>query len=132
MKNILDYRLLILDKNANIIGYPKNLLMMHQDCLDDFAEKLGYVNSNRDYLVNDGNCLFYNADNGIVIAFLPSMLNSDQLYKLDYIENYLNDIEYMEVSKGIGNDRLEYSFDIAIRENFSNQIIQSYYNIKKK
>ena len=134
MKSLLDYRMLILDKNAKIVKYPKNMLMMHQDCLDNFAKNNGYNSSNRDYLVDEGNCLFYNADNGIYVSFLPEKLTNEQLYMLDYIENFFDNVEYLEVSKGVGKNKLEYSFDDRVRENFSNIVIQSYYkdNVKKR
>lgn len=39
MKDILDYRLVILDKDANIVTYPFQF-GMHQTCLDDFAKRM--------------------------------------------------------------------------------------------
>ena len=45
--------------------------------------------------------MFYNVGNKMVVCYLPIDLTRDQLYKLDYIENWLDGVEYMEVKKGI-------------------------------
>ena len=64
----------------------------------------------------------------MLVVRLPKNLNESQLYAIDYIENFLDNVTYMEVSKGLGKEQKEYIFDRNIRENFSMEIIQSFYN----
>ena len=58
MKDILKYRMIILDRDANIHEYFLHNSGMHQDCLDDFAKNCGYEYSNSVYLVQEGNGCF--------------------------------------------------------------------------
>ena len=92
MKKLLDYRVVIIDSDANIKEYPLFGFGMHQDCFDDFANIKGYDYSNRDNLVKNGNALFCNAGNNMLIVFLPDKLTDEQLYVFDYIENFLDDV----------------------------------------
>lgn len=130
---ILDYRLVIIDNEGELIKYSFSF-GMYQDCLDDFAFKYGYENSNLDYLVKNGICVFYNCGNDIVGAKLPGSLNSEQLYTLDYLENCLDDVFLLQINKGFGKDVVHFSYDNDIKKNFSHNVVQSYYgvNVKKK
>ena len=129
---ILDYRMVILDKDSNIEKYPLFSSGMHQECLDSFAKKMGYEYSNISYLVQEGNVLFYNVGNKMALCYLPMILTDEQLYMLDYIENWLCGVEYMEVRKCSSNEKEEYIFEENIRSNFSDIVIQSYYKNRKR
>ena len=128
MKDILKYRLVIIDNDGEIIKYPWKIGLGHQDCLDEFSRVKGYDYSSYDFLIQEGNCLFYNCGLNMLVVRLPKDLNESQLYAIDYIENFLDNVTYMEVSKGLGKEQKEYIFDRNIRENFSMEIIQSFYN----
>lgn len=130
---VLDYRLIIIDNEGDLKKYPFSF-GMHQGCLDDFAIKNGYEYSNLDYLVDKGNCIFYNCGNDIVVAKFPGSLNSEQLYTLDYLENCLDDVFLLQINKGFGKDVVHFSYDNDIKKNFSHNVVQSYYgvNVKKK
>ena len=128
---VLDYRLVIIDNEGELNKYSFNF-GMHQDCLDDFASKNGYQYSNLDHLVINGNCIFYNCGNVIVVAKIPSILNSKQLYTLDYLENCLDDVFLLQVTKGIGNDEVYFSYDSDIKRNYAHNIVQSYYEVSGK
>jgi len=132
LKKLLDYRVVVIDRDGNVEKYPLFGFGMHQDCFDNFSKKKGYDYSNRDDLVRNGNALFCNAGNNMLIVFLPSVLTDEQLYAIDYIENFLDDVFYMEVSKGSGEDKTIYIFGDNIRKNFSENVIQSYYVMNKK
>lgn len=147
MKKLIDSRLVIIDSDANVIEYPK-FGMMHQDCLDDFVEEKNksrnanndnndkLKSSDRDYLVSKGNIIFYHSIEGMFGIFLPEKLTAEQLYQLDYIENWLDGVIYLHAIKGLGEKREEFLFDIDngdnIKERFSNEVIQSYYQKSKK
>lgn len=135
MKKLVDSRLVIIDSDANVIEYPK-FGIMHQDCLVDFAKKNKYEYSTEDYLVSKGNIIFYHSIEGMFGIFLPEKLTTEQLYQLDYIENWLDGVIYLHAIKGLGEEREEFLFDIDngdnIKERFSNEVIQSYYQKSKK
>lgn len=131
MKNILDYRLVILDKKANIITYDKTF-GMHQDCLDDFSNKNNYEYSNEVYLVREGNVIFKNAGLNILVAYLPDSLSAEQLYQLDYIQNWFCDVTMFEAYKYFNNNKQWFQCMGNVADYFSTEIIQSYYSTKKK
>lgn len=129
---ILDYRLVIIDNEGEINKYPFSFGMQHKDCQDDYAEKKGYDYSGLDYLVGKGNCIFYNCGENIVVAKLPSILDEKQLYTLDYIENCLDDVSLLQITKGFGKDEVHFNYVSDIKEQFSREVVQSYYDIKNK
>lgn len=131
MKNILDYRLVILDKDANIVEYPIVGSGMHQDCLDDFARKNGYEYSNELYLVHNGNVIFKNAGNKIVTIDMPDDLSEEQLYQLDYLHNWFREVEWLEACKYTKSGKEFYQILTDVYERFSTEIIQSYYSAHK-
>jgi len=128
--NILDYRMIILGNEGSIEKYSFNF-GMHQDCLDDFSKNNFYEYSNSNYIVSKGNGLFYNCGNEMLVVMLPFELNDVQLYSLDYIETWLDNVSYMEVKIGEGKNKREYIFEDDIRNNFSKEVIQYYYNNTK-
>ena len=132
MHNILNYMVVIVDNEGKIFKYPFEFGKRHQDYLEEFSKIKGYEYSNLDYIYNLNNCIIYHLGNRKVIMKLPFELNINQLYSLDYIENWLNDVEYLEVDKGSGNEKIEYTFKENVREKFSNEVLQSYYDVKRK
>ena len=130
-KNILDYRLVILDNNAKIFTYSFSF-GMHQTCLDDFASKMGYEYSNAKDLVANGNVIFINAGNNILGIYLPDVLNNEQLYQMDYIHNWLDKVEMLDAIKFGVNGEVYYQCTDNIPKYFSEEIIQSYYSGKKR
>lgn len=130
--DILEYRMVILDNVGELIKYSFDF-GMHQSCLDDFANTKKYSYSSRDYIVGNGNGIFYNFGNQMVGVILPEKLNFEQLYSLDYIENWLYNVSYMEVVIFGKDKKEEFIFEEDIQNNFSKEVIQYYYNnIKKK
>lgn len=132
MKNILEYRLVVLDCNANMVEYPVMGSGMHKECLDDFARKMRYEYSGIDDLVSKNNAIFANAGNGYLIVHLPEKLTLDQLYQLDYIQNWLEEVKMLEACKYTSEKREYYQYFENVAENFSKEIIQSYYSRKSK
>ena len=128
MKNILDYRVVILDKDANIIEFPLVSSGMHQDCLDDFAKKNGYEYSSESYLAKNGNVIFKNAGNKIVTIDMPECLSEEQLYFMDYLQNWLQEVEWLEACKYTQKGKEFYSILDHVYDRFSTEIIQSYYS----
>jgi len=131
MKDILDYRLVVIDKDGSITKFSWEIGKGHQACLDDFAKENGYDYSSYDFLLAQGVCLFYNCGLNMVIVRLPFELNDHQLYSLDYIENFLDNVTYMEVAKGLGKEQQEFVFFENIKERFSGDVIQSFYDKSK-
>lgn len=132
MHSILEDMVVIVDDKGEIFKYPFEMGKRHQDYLDDFSKIKGYEYSNLDYIYNLNNCIIYHLGNGVVVMYLQFNLNQKQLYALDYIENWLDDVKYLEVEKVNGGKKQEYLFKENVRENFSNIVLQSYYDIKKR
>lgn len=130
MKNILDYRLVVLNENGQVLEYPFSF-GMHQTCLDDFAKKKGYEYSNEGYLVGNGNVIFKNAGSNILLVYLPENLSEEQLYQMDYIHNWLSQVEMLEACKYTKNGNEWYQCEKEVSDYFSEVIIQSYYSVKK-
>lgn len=141
MKNIFDYRMVILDDEAQIIFYTTDL-GMHQDCLNDFAKRKNYQFSNIEDIVRKGNVIFYNAGSNMLVIYLPNKLTENQLYQLDYLENYIEGAIYIDAEKIDENGKVVQQFHFnnikkdnilgTPRERFSNELIQSYYKKEKR
>ena len=130
MKNILDYRVVILDISGNIEFYFPQF-GMHQDCLNDFAGKHGCEYSGAVYLTLQGNVILENAGSNILAGYLPSNLSDEQLYQLDYIQNWLGQVQMLEAYKFLdnsGKEKIWYQCIENVSDYFSNEIIQSYYS----
>lgn len=132
MHSILEDMVVIVDNEGEIFKFPFEFEKRHQDYLDEFSKIKGYEYSNLNYIYNLNNIVIYHLGNGVVVMYLHYNLNQDQLYALDYIENWLDGVKYLEVEKSIGGRSKEYLFKENIRENFSNVVLQSYYDVKKK
>lgn len=132
MHSILEDMIVIVDDKGEIFKYPFEIGKRHQDYLNDFSKIKGYEHSNLNYIYNLNNVVIYHLGNGVVVMYLHSNLNKEQLYALDYIENWLDGVKYLEVEKSNGGRSKEYLFEENIRDNFSNVVLQSYYEIKKK
>ena len=128
---MVNTRMVILDRDANIITYP-SYGGMHHECLEDFANRHGYEYSEPSYLASQGNVIFYNVGNGMLGAYFPKKLTDEQLYQLDYLENWLDDSSYFNAVKGNGEETEEFLFEDNVKERFSNELIQSYYKKRKK
>ena len=147
LKNIFDYRLVIIDDEGELVKYEKEFGVEHQDCIIDFAKKKEYTFANKglfvrpEDIVRNGNVLFYNTGNNMLLIYLPTKLTESQLYQLDYIENWMNKATYINAAKfdKEGQVTEEYTFDNlndeslgTPTERFSKEIIQSYYTPKKR
>ena len=134
MRNLMDYRMFILTKDNHIKFYDVEIGKGHDECLNDFANKCGYSSHRTDYLVSKGNSIFYNVGNNMSVVYLPNELDEDRLYTFNYVSNWLYDVKYMEVSKQ-GNDtqkEQEFILNGDVCTKFSNEVIQSYYEVKSK
>jgi len=130
VKNLSDYRLVILDEIGEINTYNRTF-GMHQDCLNDFSKKNNYEYCMVDYITKKGNVIFINAEHGNLGVYLPGILNNKQLYMMEYLSNFLGNLKNLEFCKYVG-DKVEFS---QYSENFSehfSDMIQSYYTVKKK
>ena len=83
-------------------------------------------------MVKNGVCVFYNCGNEIVVAKLPSNLDSKQLYTLDYLENCLDDVYLLQINKGQGEETVHFSYDNDIKNNYAHNVVQSYYEVSNK
>lgn len=133
MERISDNRIIILNREGEFINYPKKTGQMHQDCLDLFSKKQGYSYSTIDEIVNNGNAVFYNVENGYACAYLPKKLEDEQLYKLDLMTLFMDDIDYMEVKKVYTDE--DFILNNNVGDKFSTEVIQSYFtkrNVRQK
>ena len=161
MENIFDYRMVIItddnpknillksnekdslivegeyyqDDNVKILKYTSN--KMHHDCLEDYAQKKEYDFPNMEYITAKNNIIIYVLTNATLAISLPAELTPNQLYKLEYVENWCKDSEKIVVRKYDTNGLLteEYEFESEEKtpqESFSHEVIQSYYNKKRK
>lgn len=131
MIRLLDYRLVILTHSNKIELYDIEIGKGHDEVLGEFANKYGYQQHHPVYLANQGNSIFYNVGNYSSVAYLPHVLDEERLYTLDYIQNWLDGIQYMEVLKVGKNNNEIFILDKDIKKRFSEEVIQSYYKPKK-
>lgn len=131
MKKITDYRVLIIDENGESFNFPINVGMQHQECLDEYSHMKQYEYSNVDHVISKNNAIFYNANNGIVVSFLPSRLTDEQLAVLDRMSLKMDDISYMEVRKKTEEGNIDFYLTENIGGRFSDEVLQSYF-VKKK
>lgn len=132
MQGIFENRVVILDTEGNIVKYSYDFAQ-HQSCCFDFAEKNGYEYSGVCYLAKRGNGVFQMMGNDNLVAFLPDKLNDMQLYGLEYMGNFLDNIEYLRVGKVNDKEQIIEEYmgvgDEVIKT--FNDIIMSYYNNSK-
>lgn len=128
MKKIGNLRAAFLKKNGEWVYYPIKIGDSHREIIEDFAKKelIDYPSS--DTICDAGNVIFYNANDGVVISYLPTCVTDEQLYQLDLFTSYMDDIVYMEAKKG--NEEFIFMDDITTK--FSNEVIQSYFTKKKR
>ena len=129
MERISDNRIIILNKKGKFVNYPKKIGQMHQECIELFSKSQGYSYSSIDHIVNKGNAIFYNVENGLALAYMPKKLEDEQLYKLDLMTLFMDDINYMEVKKVSTSE--EFILNNNVGEKFSTEVIQSYFKKSK-
>ncbi len=148
MESLFDYKMIIVDEKAHIHYYEKEFGIVHEDCLLDYSKKRKYSFVNGElfirpeYVVKEGNIIFYNVGNNMAMIYLPSKLTEEQLYQLDYLENFLESTNYLAVGTFDENGEIvdDYTFDNpdyddvlgTPRNRFSNEVIQSYYKVRGK
>lgn len=132
MVSIDKNRLMILESNGSWVQYQKQVGLMHQDCLDDYALKHSIPTKNAESVVKGTNSIiFYNLNDETLVGYMPNEITDEQLYQLDLFTLDMDNVSYMEVKK-LDKDKTHFILDSNISDNFSNQVIQSYYTSKGK
>ncbi len=129
---IRENRTMILEKTGIWKNYEKKVGKMHQECLDDYASKRHLLNASIDNIIGQEKCIVIcNLDNHMLLCNMPEQLSNDQLYQLELLSALgLDDITYMKVQ--IHNRENEQFVLIdSVAEQFSNEVIQSYYQKKQ-
>ena len=130
MKNITQYRAVFLKKDGSVVPYPIVLGDNHQIIIEDFCNKEGYSYPSIDTIIKNNDIVFYHANQGIVLVYLPNTLTDEQYFALDLLSLSMNDISYLEAQ--IDGVKEDFILKEKIGENFSKQIIQYYFEKKDK
>ena len=157
-ENIFNYRMVIIGKNDKYNEYPKiNYYkkydektlksMEHEDWIRFYAREKGYSFYKDEYIAPEmlarlGNIIFYNCDNKSLIIYLPEEVTDEQLFQLEYMEDVIKGVKYINAAKFDKNCNAveEYLFDNLHNDDiygdtskrYSHEIVQSYYDAKIK
>lgn len=124
-----DYRLTILKKDGTYKPYPKEIGKMHQDCITEFCKEEGYESASIKTVVQNGNAVFYNANQSMFALFMPKNITEAQYYTLDLQSLYMNDITYMEVR--IEEKKDDILINPSEKDSFSKKVLQCYFEEKE-
>ncbi len=130
MKYLTQYRMVFLKKDGTFIPYPMVLGDNHFLIITDYCQKEKYFYPSIETINKNNDIIFYHANNGIILAYLPSSLTEEQYYALDLLTLYMDDIKYMEAR--IMGQKKDFLIQENIGENFSKEVIQFYFAKNKK
>ena len=123
MNDFNNYRGSILNQNGDFINYGIELGFMHQDIVDDYCSSNNLSGSNENAIVQNGDIYFRNAGNKMFILYMPENITEEQLYQLELNDYVINNFEYL----GVVKQSQRFEFTENIWENFSSEVIQSYF-----
>lgn len=123
MNDFNNYRGSILNQNGEFINYNIVPGLMHQDIVDDYCNSNNLNGINEDAIVQNGDIYFRNAGNKMFIVYMPENITEEQLYKLELNDYVINNFEYL----GVVKQSQRFEFTENIWENFSSEVIQSYF-----
>lgn len=122
----------IIDKDNKMVIYDY-LFGMHQDCICDFADNLGYEFYNPNDISRSGNIIIFIAgphnNKYDLIFYLPENIEDYQLSFLESVINTLNDNELSFLCISKGNKNLQYTenridqFREFIIDNYQSKLI---------
>lgn len=101
----------------------------HQEIIEDFCQKEKIDFPSIETVVKKNNIIFYNANNGIFLSFLPKEITDEQYFALDLLTLSMSDIKYMEAR--IENRKEDFILKENIGDEFSRKVIQSYFEKEK-
>lgn len=128
MKDIIEYKVVILDKKGSYGLYSKNRCMSNTECVTEYSKSHFGRSTTLQNFIKQGNIVFMNND-GFVDAYMPRQINDEQLYELDLLPLKMDGLKRMKVRK-MGEE--EFILDDKIDERFSSEVIQSYFNNPKE
>lgn len=128
MKDIIEYKVVILDKNGNYGLYSKNRCLSNNECITDYTKSQFGRSTALPKFIKQGNIVLMN-NNGFVEAHMPKQLSDEQLYELDLLPLKMDGLVRMKIKK---IDEEEYVLTDKIDERFSKEVIQSYFNTPKE
>lgn len=123
MNDFNNYRGSILKKNGDFINYDIVPGLMHQDIVDDYCISNNLSGSNENVIVQNGDIYFRNAGNNMFIVYMPENITEEQVYKLELNDSIINNFEYL----GVVKQSQRFEFNENIWNNFSSEVIQSYF-----
>ena len=123
MNDFNNYRGSLLKKNGDFINYDNVPGLMHQDIVDDYCISNNLSGSNENAIVQNGDIYFRNAGNNMFIVYMPENITEEQVYKLELNDSIINNFEYL----GVVKQSQRFEFNENIWNNFSSEVIQSYF-----
>lgn len=125
---LTENRLIVVDKHGEVHPFLNETGRMHQECLNIFANKMGYSYSNINHIVEqENNTVFSNADNNMFVVNMPKQLKEAQLETLDRLALKMSGIDYMEVRKQGNGSNQDFVLEENIDDQFSRVVLQSYF-----
>lgn len=129
MKHLTHYRMVFLKKNGSFITYPMVLGDNHFTIINDYCHKENYLFPSIETINKNNDIVFYHANNGIILAYLPANITEEEYYALDLLSLFMSDIQYMEVR--IQGNKNDFVLQEKIGETFSKEVIQFYFTKHK-
>lgn len=127
MNDFNKYRGSFLQKDGSFANYPIKVGLMHREIIEDYCKNNKLQQTSEQAVLDNGDIYFRNANNGFFIIYMPPTLTDEQLYQLEVNSDIINNFQYLAVTKE--QEQYEYSNDIW--DNFSNEVIQSYFSKKR-
>lgn len=128
MKKIGKYRATFLKPDGTWEYYPIIIGDSHQIIIEDFCKKNGISYPSIESIIAQGTIIFYNANQGIILNFLPQKISEKQYFELDLLSLFMDDIAYMEIRKE--GEKQDFILTQDIGKNYSEKVIQSYFEEK--
>lgn len=128
MKDIIEYKVILLDKKGNYGLYSKSRSMSNSECITEYTKTHFRRSMTLQSFVKNGHIAILN-NKDVIEAYMPNEISDEQLYELDLLPLKMNGIKRMVVKKA--NEEV-FVLDDKIDERFSSEVIQSYFNKPKQ
>ena len=128
MKDIINYKVVILDKNGKYGLYSNERCLSSLECVAEYSKSHFGRSIPLNNFIKNGNIVFMN-NHCVVDAYMPKKISDEQLYELDLLSIKMDGIKRMKIKK-IGEE--EFTIDDKIEDRFSSEVIQSYFNKPKE
>lgn len=128
MKDMINYKVVILDKNGKYGLYTNERCLSSIECITEYSRSHFGRSMSLQSFVKNGNIVFMN-NHCFVDAYMPKKISDEQLYELDLLSVKMSGIKRMKIQK---LEEEEFIIDDRIEERFSGEVIQSYFNKPKQ